>query len=361
MSSSSSDHILLFDCLGKIVKVIPSPGFWPRAKGTIFELSKKYNKKESKPIFVPLRAELFRTHLAPIFDLGYVSIGTSSSDDLNVRKVIRSWISDAPLWDLFLDKSLGNFLGNIFKDADLLIETHNNPSIKNSTRNELLKTLNLFNDRYYCSSVVKINIKCVKKEHEPYQRGYYEPQICGKCGSRNFTGDCVFMNETLVIISHSESRDIEFGSTNPDLCSPKISEENKQKALKIFFDDKNHSYNYKIYKALYEKDLKENVMEDKINKFVQERKTCKLKNTMDGFLITETWLLRIQPGLNDDTVRDIKFEYNIQSKKITYLAHLGNFSKKWKLIDINSVDTHYWKKKITEFQEFVANLNNLLL
>jgi len=48
---------------------------------------------------------------------------------------------------------------------------------------------------------------------------------------------------------------------------------------------------------------------------------------MDGFLITETWLLRIQPGLNDNTVRDIKFEYNIQSKKITYLAHLGNFSK----------------------------------
>jgi len=136
---------LYFDCLGELVVVRPAPGFWPRAKGTCFELY-KYKTDKIEKQFVPIDAKLFRRYLAPIFDLAYLP-KANEVNMLNLKRIIRSWVTESIVWEQLITEWI--FLGNIIVYENLDPEryiTYFSFNIKTYDK----KQYNLFNDSDYC-------------------------------------------------------------------------------------------------------------------------------------------------------------------------------------------------------------------
>lgn len=247
---TTKQQMIRFNCFGEIVEVLPSPSFWPRAKGTIFELHKYHldQKKPVAPIFVSLSAKVFRLYLAPIFDLGFVFILHVNS---NVLRAAKKWVTDSILWEALLYSRHTTFLSNVFQFNDRYEHSEDKISHKvdiflsNSFEGEKQnKLFNTFNDRSWSSVAVEIYIK---GEHNLKKSSYkfYDDYFCKRCrNSHNNISDfkkCI-VKET-IILSHDEARNIEFHSAH------KLTDEKKVMVMKKFLET--YPQNAKIYRLVY--------------------------------------------------------------------------------------------------------------
>lgn len=233
-----------FDCLGKIVTVLPSPSFWPLAKGTIFELQKYQteNKTPRKPIFVSLDAKTFRLYLVPIFDLGYTNLSGGNITMLNVRRAVKKWVTKSILWEALINSRSITFLGNVLQSSreETLELNEYLRAYSNNSQGLKLANMVLF-DRIYCSFRVEVEI-VGEHNFKTSHMHYY----CNRCGqehaNRSDFKECT--EKEMVILSHDEARNIKFHSLNVEL-TPEI----KQLTLKTFLET--HPENEKIYHLVY--------------------------------------------------------------------------------------------------------------
>ena len=245
------DIKIRFDCLGKIVTVLPSPSFWPLAKGTIFELQKYQteNKTPRKPIFVSLSAKTFCKYLIPIFDLGYTDLSGNGVTMRNVRRVVKIWVTESVLWEALLNSRSTTFLGNVLQssaqEASKLGEyIFSSRSYFNNTKFHT-QYLDLGHEiRFYpvcCSVGVEVGIVSKHDFHTSHMM-----YICNRCYQEHDYPsqfkECT--TKEIIIISHDEARNIEFYSVNVKL-TPEI----EQLALKTFLEA--HPENEKIYQLVY--------------------------------------------------------------------------------------------------------------